>query len=66
MAEHTTLTEAIATLCSINEGLTGHLQLTQAGNFHTQTKQPPLWVNADHVIDDQDRQIIIKDLRCTK
>ena len=70
------LPEAIATVCSIKNGVTGHLRLTQAGmeeirdcsrsNFHPHTKQPPLWAEADHVIVNEDTNIVIKDMRCAK
>ena len=70
------LPEAIATVCSIKEGLTSHLRLTQAGmaeirdcsrsNFHPHTKQPPLWAEADHVIVNEDTNIVVKDMRCAE
>lgn len=67
------LPEAIATVCSIKDGVTGHLRLTQAGmaeigdcsltNFHPHSKQPPLWTEADHVATEAGSKVIIKDLR---
>ena len=70
------LPEAIATVCSIKEGLTSHLRLTQTGmdeirdcsrsNFHPHTKQPPLWAEADHVIVNEDTNVVIKDMRCAE
>ena len=67
------LPEAIATVCSIKDGVTGHLRLTQAGmaeigdcsltNFHPHSKQPPLWAEADHVTTEAGSKVVIKDLR---
>ena len=63
----------IATVCSIKDGVTGHLRLTEAGmteigdcsltNFHPHTNKPPLWAEADHVETEVDSRIIVKDLR---
>ena len=63
----------IATVCSIKDGVTGHLRLTQAGiaeigdcsltNFHPHSTEPPLWAEADHVVTEADSRIILMDLR---
>jgi len=67
------LPEALATVCSIKDGVTGHLRLTEAGlqevgacsltNFHPHTKEPPLWEEAEHVKEDASRAVVLKDLR---
>ena len=63
----------IATVCSIKDGVTGHLRLTEAGmaeirdcsltNFHPHSTEPPLWTEADHVKTEVDSRIILKDFR---
>ena len=63
----------IATVCSIKDGVTGHLRLTEAGmaeigdcsltNFHPHSTEPPLWKEADHVETDNGSRTILKDLR---
>ena len=60
-------------MCSIKDGTTGHLRLTEAGmkeigdcsldNFHPHSSQPPLWAEAEHVDIDIGAQVILKDLR---
>ena len=60
-------------MCSIKDGVSGHLRLTEAGmaeigdcsltDFHPHTIEPPLWVEADHVETETDSRIILKDLR---
>ena len=67
------ITKVIATVCSIKDGITGHLRLTEDGmkeigncsltNFHPHSSQPPLWTEAEHVDIDIGAQTIIKDLR---
>ena len=63
----------IATVCSIKDGVTGHLRLTQAGmteirdcsltNFHPHSTEPPLWAEAGHVKTELESRIILRDLR---
>ena len=60
-------------MCSITDGVTGHLRVTQAGtaeigdcsltNFHPHSTEPPLWAEADHVVTEADSRIIPMDLR---
>lgn len=63
----------IATVCSIEDGVTGHLRLTQAvmaeigdcclTNFNPPSTEPPLWAEADHVVTEADSRIILMDIR---
>ena len=65
--------KVIATVCSIKDGITGHLRLTDAGmkeigrcsltNFHPHSSEPPLWAEAEHVNIDIEAKVILKDLR---
>jgi len=67
------LPEAIATVCSIKDSVTGHLRLTEAGmaeigdcsltNFHPHSTRPPLWTETDHVVTEAEVRVILKDLR---
>ena len=67
------LLQAIATVCSIKDGVTGHLRLTEAGmveigecsltNFHPHSTRPPLWAEAEHVETEAETRVILKDLR---
>ena len=67
------LVQAIATVCSIKDGVTGHLRLTEAGmaeigdcsltNFHPHSTRPPLWTETDHVETEAGIRVILKDLR---
>ena len=63
----------IATVCSIKDGVTGLLRLTQTGmaeirdcsltNFHPHSTEPPLSAEADHVVTEADSRTILMDLR---
>merc|ERR1719264_144699 len=67
------LPEAIATVCSIKDSVTGHLRLTEAGmaeigdcsltNFHPHSTRPPLWEETQHVETEAGTRVILKDLR---
>ena len=60
-------------MCSIKDGVTGHLRLTEAGmaeigdcsltNFHPHSTRPPLWMETDHVETETGSRVILKDLR---
>ena len=60
-------------MCSIKDGTSGHLRLTEAGiteigacsltNFHRHSSQPPLWAEAEHVDIDIGAKVILNDLR---
>ena len=64
----------IATVCSIKDGLTGHLRLTATGmaeigacslkGSHIHSTSPPLWEDAKHVEIEIGSKANVKDLRC--
>ena len=64
----------IATVCSVKDGLTGHLRLTEAGmaeigacsltGSHPHSTHPPLWEDAKHVEIEIGTKANLKDLRC--
>ena len=60
-------------MCSIKDGVTGHLRLTEAGmaeigacsltDFHPHSTHPPLWEDAKHVEIEIGSKVILQDLR---